>query len=363
MCGSAERSDQNFTHSALPKTAHLVMIGDHRMTYSQVQDTLRSSPRRWLVTGAAGFIGSHVIEKLLQLGQRVRVMDNLFTGSTRNLEAVRGLVGDAGDRLDFVQGDIRNLDHCMAAVAGIDKVIHLAALGSVPLSMEQPLDCNEINVTGTLQMMQAAHAAGIKRFVFASSSAVYGDDSLPTKREDSLGRPLSPYAASKFINEVYARTYGAAYGLETVGLRFFNVFGPRQDPKGAYAAVIPCWISQMRNGEPVYINGDGGNTRDFCFVRDVVQALILASMTANEAAFGQAFNVGLGQATDLNELFQTLRTLVQEQIGRPVPDVIYREFRAGDIRHSCADTARVSSVLQFAPEYPVMEGLRLTVQG
>ncbi len=331
------------------------------MTYPQVQDSLRSSPRRWLVTGAAGFIGSHVIEKLLTLGQRVRVMDNFFTGHTRNLEAVRGLVGEAANHLEFVEGDIRDRAHCAAAVQGIDNVIHLAALGSVPLSMEKPLDCNEINVTGTLQMMQAAHEVGIRRFVFASSSAVYGDDALPTKRETSLGRPLSPYAASKYINEVYARTYGAAYGLETVGLRFFNVFGPRQDPKGAYAAVIPCWISQMRNGEPVYINGDGGNTRDFCFVRDVVQALILASTTTNVEAFGQAFNVGLGQATDLNELFQTIRTLVQEQLGRPVPDVIYRDFRPGDIRHSCADTSRVTSVLQFAPEYPVMEGLRLTV--
>ena len=248
-------------------------------------------------------------------------------------------------------------------VAGIDNVLHLAALGSVPLSMERPLECNEINVTGMLQLMQAAHAAGIRRFVYASSSAVYGDDALPTKREDSLGRPLSPYAASKFINEVYARTYAAAFGLETVGLRFFNVFGPRQDPKGAYAAVIPCWISQMQNGEPVYINGDGGNTRDFCFVRDVVQALILASTTAHEAAFGQAFNVGLGKATDLNELFQTIRTLIQETAGRTVPDVIYRDFRAGDIRHSCADTTNVERVLGFVPEYSVMEGLRITVQG
>jgi len=334
-----------------------------RMTYFQVQENLRSTPRRWLVTGAAGFIGSHVVEKLLSLGQTVRVLDNYFSSHAGNLDAVRALSGEAAANLEFVQGDIRDAGCCRAAVAGMDQVIHLAALGSVPLSMDKPLECNEINVTGMLNMMQAAHDAGIRRFVYASSSAVYGDDPLPTKREDSLGRPLSPYAASKYINEVYARTYAAAFGLETVGLRFFNVFGPRQDPKGAYAAVIPCWISQMENGEPVYINGDGENTRDFCFVRDVAQALILASTTTETAAFGQAFNVGLGKATDLNELFQTIRILVQEKSGKAVPEVIYRDFRAGDIRHSCADTTRVEQVLKFSPEYSVMEGLRLTVAG
>ena len=334
------------------------------MTYPEVQDHLRKSPRQWLVTGAAGFIGSHVVEKLLSLGQSVRVLDNHYSSTPANLDAVRAIVGsDVANRLEFVKGDIRVLEDCKSAVAGMDQVIHLAAMGSVPMSMDKPLECNAINVTGALQVMQCAHEAGIKRFVYASSSAVYGDDALPTKQEVSLGRPLSPYAASKYINEVYARTYGAAFGLETVGLRFFNVFGPRQDPKGAYAAVIPCWISQMKNGEPVYINGDGENTRDFCFVRDVVQALILASVTTNEAAFGQAFNVGLGKATNLNELFETIRTLVQDGSGSTVPDVIYRAFRPGDIRHSCADTSRVASVLKFQPEYSVMEGLRLTVAG
>jgi UDP-N-acetylglucosamine/UDP-N-acetylgalactosamine 4-epimerase len=333
------------------------------MTYTQVQTLLRSSPRHWLVTGAAGFIGSHVVEKLLSLGQRVRVMDNLFAGYVRNLDLVSALPGSAIGQLEFVQGDIRNEADCAAAVQGVDQVIHLAAMGSVPMSMDRPLECNEINVTGTLRMLEATRAAGIKRFVYASSSAVYGDDALPTKVESSLGNTLSPYAASKLIDEVYARTYTMAYGLPTVGFRFFNVFGPRQDPKGAYAAVIPCWISQMQNGEPVYINGDGGNTRDFCFVRDVVQALLLGSMTDNAAAFGSAFNVGLGKATDLNELFQTIRSLVQESTGKAVPDVIYRDFRAGDIRHSCADTTKVTSALNFAPEYPVMDGLRLTVAG
>jgi UDP-N-acetylglucosamine 4-epimerase len=332
-------------------------------TYSHVQDTLRSSPRSWLVTGAAGFIGSHVVEKLLSLGQRVRVLDNYFSSTPKNLDLVRSLVGSAAAaNLEFTQGDIRSLDTCKAAMQGIDHVIHLGAMGSVPMSMDQPLACNEINVTGTLHVLQATHTAGIKRFVFASSSAVYGDDPLPTKFEHSLGRTLSPYAASKLINEVYARTYLAAYGLETVGLRFFNVFGPRQDPKGAYAAVIPGWISAMQQGESVFINGTGENTRDFCFVRDVVQALILASTTDNSEAFGRAFNVGLGSATDLLQLFTTIRTLVQQQTGKPVADVIHRAARAGDILHSCADTTRVQSVLGFAPEYSVMEGLRITVE-
>lgn len=330
--------------------------------YSLVQDSLRSTPRRWLVAGAAGFIGSHVVEKLLKLGQQVRVVDNFFSSGPHNLAAVRDIVGaEAAARLEFVEGDIRNPTACADACAGMDQVIHLAALGSVPLSMDKPALCNEINVTGTLNMMIAAHAAGIRRFVYASSSAVYGDDELPTKREDSIGRPLSPYAASKYINEVYASTMLTCFGLETVGLRFFNVFGPRQDPKGAYAAVIPCWIDAMRRGEGVFVNGDGENTRDFCFVRDVAQALILASRTDNAAAFGKAFNVGLGSATNLNQLFETIRTLVQELSGKKVPDVIYRDFRAGDIRHSCADTSRVTEVLGFAPEYSVMAGLRETV--
>lgn len=327
--------------------------------YSDLQTQLRTSPRRWLVTGGAGFIGSHLVEKLLGLGQQVRVLDNHFSSTPANLEAVKTQV--AADHLEFLEGDIRHPASCAAAVAGMDQIIHLAALGSVPLSIEEPALCHDINATGTLNLMLAAKDAGLKRFVYASSSAVYGDDPLPSKQEDSLGRPLSPYAASKFIDEVYAATLHACYGMEPVGLRFFNVFGPRQDPKGAYAAVIPCWIEAMKKGEPVFINGDGGNTRDFCFVRDIVQALLLASTTTNATAYGQAFNVGLGRATDLNELFQTLRTLVQQQTGQPVADVIYRDFRPGDIRHSCADTTKITQELGFAPEFTVMQGLSQTV--
>jgi UDP-N-acetylglucosamine/UDP-N-acetylgalactosamine 4-epimerase len=239
--------------------------------------------------------------------------------------------------------------------------VHLAALGSVPRSLAQPLECHEINVTGTLNLMLAAHHAGLKRFIYASSSAVYGDDPLDTKREDSQGRPLSPYAASKSVNETYAAMMHAAYGLESVGLRFFNVFGPRQDPNGAYAAVIPCWIDAMSKNEPVYINGDGSNTRDFCYVTDVVQALLLASETNNSEVLGKAFNVGLGRATDLNDLSETLRGLIQEQTGRAVAAAIHRDFRLGDICHSCADTSLLQRALGFKPEYTVNSGLKETV--
>lgn len=330
--------------------------------YFQAQQFLQQQPRAWLVTGGAGFIGSHLVEKLLALGQRVRVLDNHFSSTPANLEEVLAKAGpEAAARLDFLKGDIRDAGTCAAALEGVHQVIHLAALGSVPLSIEQPALCHDINATGTLNLMLAARAAGLRRFVYASSSAVYGDDPLPAKREDSLGRLLSPYAASKFVNENYAAACHAAYGLETIGLRFFNVFGPRQDPKGAYAAVIPCWIDAMARGEPVFINGDGENTRDFCFVRDVVQALLLAALTDNAKAHGRAFNVGLGTATTLNELCALLRMQVAEQTGRPVAEPVHREFRPGDIRHSRADTRLVTGTLGFQPEFTVENGLRETV--
>jgi UDP-N-acetylglucosamine 4-epimerase len=330
--------------------------------YSEVQHRLSADPETWLVTGGAGFIGSHVVEQLLRMGQKVRVLDDESTGYSKNLEAAKQLSGAADPDLQIIHGDIREKAICETAVQGVDRIVHLAAMASVPLSMEQPQVCNDINVSGTLNLLEAGRRLGAKRLVYASSSAVYGDDTLPAKIESSLGRTLSPYAASKYINEVYAAMYTTAYGLPTVGCRFFNVFGPRQDPAGAYAAVIPCWIDQMKKGEPVYINGDGGNTRDFCFVRDVVQALILGATCADKEAHGRAFNVGLGKATDLNELFQTLRTLVHEATGKPVANVIYRDFRAGDIRHSCANTEQITKVLEFNPGYSLMDGLRETVQ-
>ncbi len=331
--------------------------------YQRVQASLTQQPQHWLVTGGAGFIGSHVIEKLLSLGQSVRVLDDLTTGKMNNLEAVLSIVGpEKAALLEFMQGDIRDTATCDRAVAGVDRVIHLAAMGSVPLSMDKPADCNAINVSGTLNVFLAAHRAGVKRLTYASSSAVYGDDALETKREESIGKCISPYAASKRMDEIYAQTMHTCFGFESVGFRYFNVFGPRQDPKGAYAAVIPLWIDAMKKGQDVFINGDGGNTRDFCFVRDIVQANILGATTDNAEAFGDVFNVGLGSATTLNELFTTLQVLVGEDTGRAVPNVIYRDFRAGDIRHSCADASKIQRALGFSPEHSVMEGLRETVK-
>lgn len=330
--------------------------------YLSLQNALQNDPQCWLVSGGAGFIGSHLVEKLLLLEQRVRVLDNHFSSTSSNLEQVAQAVGpDLAERLELIVGDIRDGQTCERAMRGVDTVVHLAALGSVPLSLEEPKLCHEINVTGTLNMMLATRGAGVKRFVYASSSAVYGDDSLPMKVERSLGRPLSPYAASKSQCEIYGTTLHLAYGLETVGLRFFNVYGPRQNPMGAYAAVVPSWIHAMTRDEPVYINGDGCNTRDFCFVKDVVQGLLLASRTDKTEAFGKAFNVGLGRATDLNGLFETIRRLVQKNSQKIVPDVIYRDFRAGDILHSCADISRVRDVLDFLPDFTTESGLEETI--
>ncbi len=326
--------------------------------YDQLQAILRSHPRRWLVTGGAGFIGSHVTEELLALGQQVRVLDDFSFGHRRNLDAAAPANRPS---LEVIEGSVAGFDACARTVAGVDHVIHLAALGSVPLSLEKPELCHASNTTGTLNVFMAAQKAGVKSLAYASSSAVYGDDALPGKREDSIGRCLSPYAASKRMNEIHAQTWHTCFALRATGLRFFNVFGPRQDPKGAYAAVIPQWIAAMKQGRNVFINGDGENTRDFCFVRDVVQALLLAATTENGAAFGEVFNVGLGEGTSLNKLFATLKLLVEEATGRTVPPAIHRDFRPGDIRHSCADASRIQRVLGFSPRHSLIDGLRETI--
>jgi UDP-N-acetylglucosamine 4-epimerase len=317
----------------------------------------------WLVTGCAGFIGSNLIESLLQQGQRVVGLDNFSTGFQHNLEQVEAAVGpEKWSHLRFIRGDIRSLDTCREACEGVDYVLHEAALGSVPRSIDDPITSHESNVTGFLNMLVAARDARVKRFVYAASSAAYGDHPGLPKVEETVGRPLSPYGAGKYMNELYADVFGRCYGLETVGLRYFNVFGPRQDPDGAYAAVIPKWIAAMLRGETVYINGDGETARDFCFIDNVVQANILAATVANPEAANQVYNVALGDQTSLNELFKSLRDLLMERDGSfDIPAPVHRDFRAGDVRFSRADISKAKKNLGFKPTVRVHDGLARTM--
>ncbi len=331
--------------------------------YTQLQSDLKDAPKTWLVTGVAGFIGSNLAEKLLKLGQRVIGVDNFSTGRKANLVEVRKRVGAANWRnFRMVEGDVTRLGTCQRACAGVDFVLHEAALGSVPGSLSDPAGAHAANVTGFLNMLIAARDAKVKRFVYASSSAVYGDDPQLPKTEDKIGNALSPYAANKLMDEIYAGVFSRVYGLETIGLRYFNVFGPRQDPEGAYAAVIPKWIASLLKQEPVFINGDGETSRDFCYVEDVVQANLLAAAAKSEAA-AQVYNVALGQRTTLNELFQFLQAAlrgVQPDVPEQKPN--YRDFRAGDIRHSLASVDKARRVLGFEPVFTVGEGLEIAME-
>ncbi len=331
--------------------------------YDQLQRELKAAPRTWLVTGVAGFIGSNLLETLLKLDQRVTGLDNFSTGTQENLEEVESLVSPAQwERFRVLEGDIGDLDMCRQACAGVDFVLHEAAMGSVPLSMTDPLGAHRSNVTGFLNMLVAARDAKAKRFVYASSSAVYGNDRAVPIVEDKIGKPLSPYAATKAINEVYAQAFAQAYGFPSIGLRYFNVFGPRQDPEGAYAAVIPHWIAALLRREPVYINGDGETSRDFCFVSNVVQANLLAATTAHAGAVNEAYNVALGQRTTLNELFHSIQgTLRAKDAALPGQKPVYREFRPGDVRHSLADISKARRLLGFTPTHDMQSGLALAM--
>ena len=332
--------------------------------YETLKGQLRKAPRKWLVTGVAGFIGSNLLEALLTLDQAVVGLDNFSTGHRKNLEEVRGRVGaPQWDRFRLTEGDISDTAACGAACAGVEFVVHLAALGSVPASMADPLGAHRSNVTGFLNMLVAARDAGVKRLVYASSSAVYGDDPYLPKVEEKIGQPLSPYAATKAMDEVYAGVFGRAYGFESIGLRYFNVFGPRQDPQGAYAAVIPQWIAALLKKEPVYINGDGETTRDFCYIENVVQANLLAAMTTHPDAAGGVFNVALGERTSLNQLFQTLQTALRRQEpGLPAQTPRYRDFRPGDVRHSVADISKAQRALAYAPAWRIEQGLETAME-
>lgn len=328
--------------------------------FTEASAALRARPRRWLVTGSAGFIGSHLLETLLRLDQSVCSLDDFSTGHRSNLDEVRDAVGaDAWRRHTFFEGSITDLALCQRACQDVDIVLHEAALGSVPRSIADPLLTHAANATGFLNMLVAARDAGVGRFVYAASSSTYGDHPGLPKVEDSIGRPLSPYAVTKLVDELYADVFGRCYGLATVGLRYFNVFGARQDPNGAYAAVIPRWVDTMLEGRVVSIHGDGSTTRDFCHVANVVQANVLAALTQRPEAVNEVYNVAVGGRTSLADLNATLRELLQERHpGIAIPLPVHDEFRAGDVRHSQADISKAQRLLGFAPTYDVRSGLR-----
>ncbi|MBI5751834.1 MAG: Vi polysaccharide biosynthesis UDP-N-acetylglucosaminuronic acid C-4 epimerase TviC [Hydrogenophilales bacterium] len=331
--------------------------------YTSLQQTLRLSPRAWLVTGVAGFIGSNLLEILLKLDQRVVGLDNFSTGHQRNLDQVQQRVTSAQwGRFQMIRGDICDLDTCRKACAEADYVLHQAALGSVPRSIEDPILTNSSNITGFLHMLVAARDAGVKAFVYAASSSTYGDHPGLPKVEDQIGGPLSPYAVTKYVNELYGDVFARCYGFTTIGLRYFNIFGQRQDPDGAYAAVIPKWIASMIKHEPVYINGDGETSRDFCYIDNTVQANLLAATSVDPAARNQVYNVAVGERTSLNQLFESLRSELAPRFPYLADyQPVYRDFRAGDVLHSLADIGKAKTLLQYQPTHTIREGLKVAM--
>lgn len=327
--------------------------------YDKVKLDLAREPKKWLVTGVAGFIGSNLLETLLNLDQRVVGLDSFSTGHKHNLDQVEKLVSrPRWENFKFTEGDIRNLDTCRAACEGVDYVLHQAALGSVPRSVKDPISTNESNIDGFLNILVAARDAKVRRFVYAASSSTYGDHPGLPKVEDRIGRPLSPYAVTKYVNELYADVFFRTYGIECIGLRYFNVFGARQDPNGAYAAVIPKWFSAMIKGRPAHIYGDGETSRDFCYIDNTVQANLLSACSKNSDAVNQVFNVACGDQTTLNRLFELIRDRVAEfnpEAKKQKP--LYNDFRQGDVRHSLADISKARTLLGYNPEFRVGTGL------
>ncbi len=330
--------------------------------YQVLSDQLRQTRRRWLVTGAAGFIGSSLLQRLLELDQTVVGLDNFSTGNPENLESVRGAVsGEAWGRFTFIEGDIRDLETCRAACLGAQTVLHQAALGSVPRSIKDPVTTHQSNVDGFLNMLVAARDAGVERMVYASSSSVYGDDPGLPKQESRTGNLLSPYALTKAIDEQYAAIFARSYGFKAIGLRYFNVFGPRQDPNGPYAAVIPKWVQALLRGETCQIHGDGETSRDFCFVANAVQANLLAG-TAPETSLGEVFNVSFGGKTSLTQLYWMIADrLASSHSDFARRDPVYTPLREGDIRHSQADLSKIKAHLGYSPTHSVAGGLDETV--
>ena len=332
--------------------------------YQEVQQYLRDHQHQWLVTGVAGFIGSNLLEALLRLNQKVTGLDNFSTGHRHNLEQVKELVGsEVWSNFNFIEGDIRNLEDCMRACKSVDFVLHEAALGSVPRSIEDPILAKDNNISGFLNMLVASRDSSVKRFVYASSSSIYGDNPDLPKEESMIGRPLSPYAVTKYVNELYADVFARCYGTEVVGLRYFNVFGPRQDPNGAYAAVIPQWVAALIRNQALRINGDGETSRDFCFVDNVVQANLLSALVSDAEAVNQVYNVALNERTSLNQLYAMMRSLLLEQfphLEKHRPE--YVDFREGDVRHSQADIAKAAKLLGFHPTHRIDQGLKQAME-
>ncbi len=339
--------------------------------YKQLEMRLADEPHTWLITGVAGFIGSSLLETLLKLNQRVVGLDNFATGHQANLDEVEAIAGSSRwKNFSFMRGDIRNLDDCQRAMTfkesgvtsrthKVEYVLHQAALGSVPRSVENPVATNDTNIDGFLNMLVASRDAKVKQFVYAASSSTYGDHPGLPKVEDRIGRPLSPYAVTKYVNELYADVFARTYGLNAIGLRYFNVFGPRQDPDGAYAAVIPKWISGMMRDENVYINGDGETSRDFCYIDNVRQINLLAATCETSAAVNQIYNVAVGERTTLNQLYEQLRlNLLQAYPHLKTACPIYRDFRGGDVRHSLADIGKAATLLGYQPSHQIVDGLK-----
>ncbi|MDM1341439.1 NAD-dependent epimerase/dehydratase family protein [Acinetobacter pseudolwoffii] len=326
--------------------------------YQTVCEQLQQVPKTWLITGVAGFIGSNLLETLLKLNQNVVGLDNFATGHQHNLDEVQSLVKpEQWANFKFYEGDIRNFEDCQKACAGVDYVLHQAALGSVPRSIADPITTNAANITGFLNMLTAARDAEVKSFTYAASSSTYGDHPALPKVEENIGKPLSPYAVTKYVNELYAEVFARTYGFKTIGLRYFNVFGKRQDPNGAYAAVIPKWTAAMIAGDDVFINGDGETSRDFCFIENTVQANILAAATQNDDAKNQVYNVAVGDRTTLNDLFNAIKAALNENDVTYTKEPIYRDFRAGDVRHSQASIEKIKSLLGYQPEFVITQGI------
>ncbi|EMQ71482.1 TPA: NAD-dependent epimerase/dehydratase family protein [Vibrio cholerae] len=326
--------------------------------YEIIQKELLGSPKTWLITGVAGFIGSNLLEKLLKLNQTVIGLDNFSTGHKRNLDEVKKLVSEEQwGRFHFIEGDICDYTVCERSVKNVDYVLHQAALGSVPRSIADPLATNSANITGFLNILHASKNEEVASFTYAASSSTYGDHPALPKIEENIGKPLSPYAVTKYVNELYAEVYARTYGFQCVGLRYFNVFGRRQDPNGAYAAVIPKWIAAIINNDDIYINGDGETSRDFCYIENVIQMNIL-SATSNLEVRNRVFNVAIGDRTTLNQLYSILSNTLKDNGITSLKSPIYRDFRNGDVRHSQADISKAKRYLGYEPKYRIEEGIK-----